>query len=113
MTVVWCSSLTARSGCPIWTRFWISGRLSDPLAQHVIRPRLVRQNSGQEDRHDDRHDLERVRRGRGVVYRQVIGGAEGGGHNVRIEVTENTDDHEGDRDHGRDEGPPPTAGHDK
>ena len=49
------------------------GDRSTPLAEDPVGPALVDQDHGGEDHRHDRHDLERVRRGRGVGRREAEG----------------------------------------
>src|SRR5215813_14601705 len=78
--------------------------LADAPAEHVVGPALVEADYGQQDDDDNRHDLERIPAGRGVLHGQVVGRLGGGDHHVRVQAREDRDDARGDRDGGRGEG---------
>ena len=70
----------------------------DALAKDPVRPSLIDEDDGNQAACGDRHDRQRVRRGGGVIDRQVIRGIHAGDHQVGEKRRKDAD---GSQDDGR------------
>ena len=72
-------------------------------AEQAVGPELVEEDDGNENARDDRHDGERVRRGRGVLDGQAVCGMNARDHEPREKPREEADRRQGNRERGESE----------
>ena len=79
-----------RCGGGWWVGGW-RGAFEAPV-EDVEGPSLVQQHEREEDHRHDRHHLQRVAAGGGVVDGEVVGGVGAGDHHVRVQLDEDRAD---------------------